>query len=220
MYRMRETVVQGCDHYVRAGGGVRGRAVEAQPAILDGHQHDVGRPPAFSECQPAGGIELLHHQGGATDSEHRSQEKQRGVRTKGCRYDGPRLRIDAEPRAHRLRLERPIAAALQDPFRYTGGSRGVDQVESQLWRDICLRRCVRLAGHESCEERIIQLALALLGGIVTWFAITLVQRNADLDATSLPWSMAWMYVPLIPAGVLMAVQGLAQAIAAGGKADP
>lgn len=70
------------------------------------------------------------------------------------------------------------------------------------------------------EERIIQLALALLGGIVAWFAITLVQRNADLDATSLPWSMAWMYVPLIPAGVLMAVQGLAQAIAPGGKTGP
>jgi TRAP-type transport system small permease protein len=70
------------------------------------------------------------------------------------------------------------------------------------------------------EERIIQLALALLGGIVAWFAITLVQRNADLDATSLPWSMAWMYVPLIPAGVLMAVQGLAQVIAPGGKTGP
>jgi TRAP-type transport system small permease protein len=69
------------------------------------------------------------------------------------------------------------------------------------------------------EERLIQLALACLGGIIAWFAITLVKRNADLDATSLPWSMAWMYVPLIPAGVLMALQALAQAIAPGGKID-
>ncbi len=70
------------------------------------------------------------------------------------------------------------------------------------------------------EERAIQLALGLLGGIIAWFAITLVKRNADLDATSLPLSMAWMYVPLIPAGGLMAVQALAQAIVPGAKTGP
>ena len=70
------------------------------------------------------------------------------------------------------------------------------------------------------EERVIQFALAVLGGIIAWFAVILVQRNADLDATSLPISMAWMYVPLIPAGVLMALQALSQVITPGGKPTP
>ena len=55
-------------------------------------------------------------------------------------------------------------------------------------------------------ERVIQAALVLLGAVIAWFAVNLVFRNADLEATSLPVSMAWMYVPLIPAGALMAAQ--------------
>lgn len=70
------------------------------------------------------------------------------------------------------------------------------------------------------EERVIQAALVVLGLVVAWFAIGLVRRNADLDATSLPVSMAWMYVPLIPAGMVMAAQGAGMAIAPGRKARP
>lgn len=66
-------------------------------------------------------------------------------------------------------------------------------------------------------ERAIQASLALLGGVIAWFAVDLVGRNADLDATSLPISMAWMYVPLIPAGALMAAQGAAQLFSPGAK---
>ena len=66
-------------------------------------------------------------------------------------------------------------------------------------------------------ERVIQTALVLLGLAIAWFAITLVQRNADLDATSLPISMAWLYVPMIPAGLLMAVQAMGQLVRPGGK---
>lgn len=61
-------------------------------------------------------------------------------------------------------------------------------------------------------EVAIQLAMALLGGTIAWFAVTLVRRNAELDATSLPISMAWLYVPLIPAGAVMALQALGQVL--------
>jgi TRAP-type C4-dicarboxylate transport system permease small subunit len=59
-------------------------------------------------------------------------------------------------------------------------------------------------------EIAIQLAMALLGAVVAGYAVTLVRRNAGLDATSLPIAMAWLYVPLIPAGVAMSLQALGQ----------
>jgi TRAP-type C4-dicarboxylate transport system permease small subunit len=36
-----------------------------------------------------------------------------------------------------------------------------------------------------------------------------------LPPASLPISMAWLYIPIVPAGLLMAVQGLAQAVERG-----
>jgi len=60
-------------------------------------------------------------------------------------------------------------------------------------------------------EAVIQLAMAVLGGVVAWYGWYLVGRNGDLDATTLPVSMAWMYVPLIPAGVVTLMQGLLEA---------
>jgi TRAP-type C4-dicarboxylate transport system permease small subunit len=61
-------------------------------------------------------------------------------------------------------------------------------------------------------ETIIQLAMAGLGGAIAWYATLLVRRNIDLEATSLPLSMAWMYVPMVPAGLVMAAQSLGQAL--------
>ncbi len=62
-------------------------------------------------------------------------------------------------------------------------------------------------------ERLIQAAMAVLGLALAWFAVGLVRRNVELDATSLPISMAWLYVPIIPAGLVMAAQAAAQVIA-------
>ena len=39
------------------------------------------------------------------------------------------------------------------------------------------------------------------------FSVGLVNKNLDLEATSLPISMSWMYVPMVLAGVVFAVQG-------------
>jgi len=61
-------------------------------------------------------------------------------------------------------------------------------------------------------EQIIQVALIVFGAAVAFFGVSLVERNLGLDATSLPLSMAWLYAPLIPAGIVMAAQAAGQAV--------
>jgi TRAP-type C4-dicarboxylate transport system permease small subunit len=60
-----------------------------------------------------------------------------------------------------------------------------------------------------------QLATASLGAGIAWFGVALVQKNLDLDATSLPISMAWLYAPMIPAGLVTALQGVGEALGYG-----
>ena len=62
------------------------------------------------------------------------------------------------------------------------------------------------------EEAVIQAGMVVLGAVVTYFGVNLVGRNWDLEATSLPISMAWMYVPLIPAGAVTTLQALAELV--------
>lgn len=56
-------------------------------------------------------------------------------------------------------------------------------------------------------ELAIQFAVTLFGTTVCVYSVALVRKNLDLDATSLPISMAWMYVPMVLAGAVFAVQG-------------
>ena len=49
--------------------------------------------------------------------------------------------------------------------------------------------------------------MVVLGALVAYHGADLVIRNYDLEATSMPVSMAWMYAPLVPAGVVTACQG-------------
>lgn len=58
------------------------------------------------------------------------------------------------------------------------------------------------------SEVIIQLSVALLGAVVAWQSIHLIQVNSDIEAISLPISTAWMYVPLLPAGIVTFVQAV------------
>jgi len=44
-----------------------------------------------------------------------------------------------------------------------------------------------------------------------------VAKNLDLSATSLSISMAWMYVPMVAAGVATAIQGGAELVQAFGR---
>jgi TRAP-type C4-dicarboxylate transport system permease small subunit len=54
-----------------------------------------------------------------------------------------------------------------------------------------------------------QIAAAVIGGVVSWASIHLMRVNSDIEAVSLPVAVAWMYAPLLPAGLLTLVQALA-----------
>jgi TRAP-type C4-dicarboxylate transport system permease small subunit len=58
-------------------------------------------------------------------------------------------------------------------------------------------------------EAVIQLALAVFGAVIAWNSVHLMRTNADIEAMALPLSVAWMYVPLLPAGLVTLLQGLA-----------
>ena len=62
-------------------------------------------------------------------------------------------------------------------------------------------------------EVIIQVAVALVGFVVAWKSIHLIQVNSDIEAMSLPISVAWMYAPLLPAGLVTMGQALADMFA-------
>jgi TRAP-type C4-dicarboxylate transport system permease small subunit len=65
-------------------------------------------------------------------------------------------------------------------------------------------------------ESAIQLALFVFGVLIAWYGALLVAKNHDLEATTLPISMSWMYAPMVLAGIVTALQGaveLAQSLA-------
>ena len=59
------------------------------------------------------------------------------------------------------------------------------------------------------SEIVFQLAIAVLGGVIAWYSIALIRTNADIEAISMPIAVAWMYVPMLPAGLVTLVQALA-----------
>ena len=61
-------------------------------------------------------------------------------------------------------------------------------------------------------ELAIQLAVTLFGAFVFWYSFGLVAKNIDLEATSLPIVMAWMYVPMVLAGLVTALQGAREVV--------
>jgi TRAP-type transport system small permease protein len=61
-------------------------------------------------------------------------------------------------------------------------------------------------------EVAILLAVALLGAVLAWYSVHLIRTNADMEAMSLPVSAAWLYVPLLPAGIVTLLQALADLV--------
>jgi len=57
-------------------------------------------------------------------------------------------------------------------------------------------------------ESAIQIGTALLGGVIAWYSVHLIRTNADIEAMALPLVVAWMYVPMLPAGLMTLVQAL------------
>ena len=85
-------------------------------------------------------------------------------------------------------------------------SRGRAHVRVRFFQDLLPQRAWAAA------ETVIQLLVVVLGLAVAGFAVVLVRRNMDLEATSLPISIGWLYVPMIPAGLVTAAQAAADAV--------
>ena len=77
-----------------------------------------------------------------------------------------------------------------------------------------------LAAAHKAVELAIQIALTLFGVMVCAFSLGLVAKNQDLEATTLPLSMAWMYAPMVLAGIVAALQGAREAIGVLKRAKP
>jgi len=61
-------------------------------------------------------------------------------------------------------------------------------------------------------EIFINAAIVLFGLLLIVYGIALVQRNIDVEATSLPLSMAWLYLPLLVGGAAALTQALADCV--------
>ena len=61
-------------------------------------------------------------------------------------------------------------------------------------------------------EAAIQAALAVFGALLVRDGLTLVDRNLDIEAVSMPLPAALLYVPILFAGLATSLQGLAQAL--------
>jgi TRAP-type C4-dicarboxylate transport system permease small subunit len=70
------------------------------------------------------------------------------------------------------------------------------------------------ARAHQATELVIQFAMTLFGLLVAVYSVGLVGKNHDLDATSLPISMAWMYAPMVLGGAITALQGASELIQA------
>jgi TRAP-type transport system small permease protein len=91
-------------------------------------------------------------------------------------------------------------------FGWILASRKRIHVRIRFFQDLLPRRLHHVV------ELAIQLALTLLGALICWFSVGLVGKNHDMEATTLPISMAWMYAPMVLAGLLTAVQGACEAV--------
>ena len=67
-------------------------------------------------------------------------------------------------------------------------------------------------GAHKATEIAIQSAMALFGAFVTAYSVGLIGKNQELEATTLPISMAWMYAPMVLGGAITALQGASEVI--------
>ncbi|MDQ6917198.1 MAG: TRAP transporter small permease [Pseudomonadota bacterium] len=66
-------------------------------------------------------------------------------------------------------------------------------------------------GHRATEVAI-QSAMTLFGGLSAAYSVGLIGKNHDLQATTLPISMAWMYMPMVLGGAITALQGASEIV--------
>jgi TRAP-type C4-dicarboxylate transport system permease small subunit len=99
-------------------------------------------------------------------------------------------------------------------FGWIAASRKRIHVRIRFFQDLLPAR-----GHKATELAM-QAAMTLFGILVTVYSVGLIGKNHDLEATSMPISMAWMYVPMLLAGSVTALQGASELVAAWRKPPP
>ena len=67
-------------------------------------------------------------------------------------------------------------------------------------------------GARRGAELAIQAAICVFGALVAWHGWTLVGRSLELEATTVPISMATMYVTIVAAGAVTALQALGEIV--------
>jgi TRAP-type C4-dicarboxylate transport system permease small subunit len=77
-------------------------------------------------------------------------------------------------------------------------------IRIRFFRDLLPPRAWRMA------EIAMQLAVAAFGILILWFGSALVLRNFDLQATTIPIAVAWIYVPICLAGLVTLAQALGE----------
>ena len=93
-------------------------------------------------------------------------------------------------------------------FGWIAASRKRIHVRIRFFQDLLPAR-----GHKATELAM-QAAMTLFGILVTIYSVGLIGKNHDLEATSMPISMAWMYVPMLLAGAVTALQGASELVVA------
>lgn len=91
-------------------------------------------------------------------------------------------------------------------FGWVVASRKRIHVRIRFFQDRLPRRAYK------ATELAIQSAMTLFGALVTAYSVGLIGKNVELEATSLPISMAWMYVPMLLGGAITALQGASEVI--------
>jgi TRAP-type C4-dicarboxylate transport system permease small subunit len=59
-------------------------------------------------------------------------------------------------------------------------------------------------------ELVTQVAVALFGVLTVWYSVDLVTRNFDVEATTVPIAMSYMYLPIVLAGLMTAAQAVGE----------
>jgi TRAP-type transport system small permease protein len=62
-------------------------------------------------------------------------------------------------------------------------------------------------------ETLFLLLAVLVGVVLSYYGLSLIAANHDVSAITLPFSTAWLYVPIIPAGLVVAGQAIADIVA-------
>jgi len=114
-----------------------------------------------------------------------------------------------------------ISRALGDPFAWTDeasrilmiwvaalgwvlASRGRAHIRIRFFHDLLPAKWWGLS------ELLINTAIVLFGLMIAAYGVELVARNLDVEATSVPLSMAWLYLPLLIGGAATILQAIAE----------